>query len=292
MARNTAQTISALSGLVPGLYLAYANTTSAPSKTPAFTEGEIKSTDPVDNLASRVGAISIAQHTGNRSNEEQGISLQDRKAEFASLLLLYHLCHSASFELYWSTLQEHTAPRRRQLRHQGSPGSPPPHAPAPRDIALPTQQQQTPFISAAELQTARQCARYLSPHTFDPVAFFRLALDVSTPVYPPGPGGGASRDTRTMISPHERAVMQWAVPRVRDRAWAVMRKAYLEVRLPWAGEWLGMPQPTQLQAIERDGDSAWGEEDPRDKQRREELEGYVKGQGVGVESVSGRIKLR
>lgn len=286
MARNTAQTISALSGLVPGLYLGYAGTTSVHPETPAVPEGEVKSTDSVDNLASRVGAISIAQHTGNRSNEEQGISVQDRKAEFASLLLLYHLCHTASFELYWSTLQELTAPRRRQLRHQGFPG-PPSYAPAPRDTAQP--QQQTPFISAAELQTARQCARYLSPRTFDPVAFFRLALDGSAPGRSHGDNGGGRVQVR--ISPHERATMQWAVPKVRDKAWAVMRKAYLEVRLPWAGEWLGMPQPTRLQAIERDGDSAWGEEDPRDRQRREELEGYVKGQGVGVESVSGRIKL-
>jgi hypothetical protein len=69
-----------------------------------------------------------------------------------------------------------------------------------------------------------------------------------------------------------------------------MRKAYLEVRVQWAGEWLGIRQSVASSGSnEEDG---WGEEDSEEREQREHLEAYVKRQGRAIEAGTGRIQLR
>lgn len=281
MARNTAQTTSALSGLVPGVYLAVAGGETV-NKSSSGISGSSRTKGPSDNLSTALESMSLRDPTQSEQSETAPATTtyEDRKAEFASLLLLYHLCHTASFELYWSTLQALTAPRRRPLRQRHRvPTQTSSHVSA-LDV------EQVPFISPDRLRIPRLCARYLSPHSFDPISFFRLAL------IPSGAESGCATPAvcASAATPHQSAIMQWAVPTARDRAWAVMRKAYLEVRVQWAGEWLGIRQSDASSGSnEEDG---WGEEDSEEREQREHLEAYVKRQGRAIEAGTGRIQLR
>jgi hypothetical protein len=37
-------------------------------------------------------------------------------------------------------------------------------------------------------------------------------------------------------------MISWSTDKVRERAWEVLKKAYLEVGMEWAGEWLGLEE--------------------------------------------------
>ena len=278
MARNTAQTISTLSGLVPGLYTAVSEQAA---RSPAVKRGAKGREDVTEEML----VEGVAEMTLGETEQ----TARHRRAHSASLLLLYHLCHTGSFEMYWSTLQSLTALRHRRLSRPydstAIAGS------SERDRAVVSPAAEEPFISLDQVRIATRCARYLSPHTFDPISFFHLALTspVSAPRSASSSIAGPGEPLMGSVSPHERAIMQWAVPTVRDRAWAVMRKAYLEVRLPWAGQWVGIPQMPKILKAEDDG---WGEGTPEARQREEELRVYIERQGLKVDSVSGRIKLR
>lgn len=50
-------------------------------------------------------------------------------------------------------------------------------------------------------------------------------------------------------SPYERAILRWAEKDVKDRAWAVLSKAYLQCSLTWAGQWLGEKDEQPIQAM-------------------------------------------
>jgi hypothetical protein len=41
------------------------------------------------------------------------------------------------------------------------------------------------------------------------------------------------------VSSYERIVLGWAQDRVRDRAWEVMKKVYVSMKLDWATQWVG-----------------------------------------------------
>jgi hypothetical protein len=59
-------------------------------------------------------------------------------------------------------------------------------------------------------------------------------------------------------------MISWGTDNVRERAWEVLKKAYLEIGVGWAGEWLGLGE--------------------------EEVEEWAKAKGTQVKD--GRIKLR
>lgn len=138
MARNTAQLISAVSGLVPGLYLALDE------------KGKVRADrSDINRLTDSVGQLSVS----------------DRRREFASILLLFQLAHVGSRQAYHTTFTELTQPTSLRLRcgqlTEISVVSPP----------------RKPFIAAHELVYAAWAARSLAEETFDPVSFFRLISD-------------------------------------------------------------------------------------------------------------------
>ena len=172
LAHNAHQVVSALSGLVPDLYTNASETTF--------------SSEP-DGLSDTLSSL----------------SLSDRRAEFASLLLLYHLAHSHSSTAFHSTLVELTAPSRRPLRALFS--SDPATTPTTK-----------PFLPLVALKYAIRAARVLAPETLDPLGYLSLLDDPSVKTY-------------------ERTLLSWAKETMREKAWLVMQKAYLELGIAWAG---------------------------------------------------------
>lgn len=143
--------------------------------------------------------------------EEDGKGATDNRALFCSLLLLYHLVYADSRQTFQALLLELTRPpSRRRLRQ---PFSEPPSMAATPDPP--------PFIDRFCLSFATVAARALDPETFDPLLFVRLTGDLSA-------------------SPYERQLLDLAQSRVRERAWAILAKAYLSTDLEWAGRLLGM----------------------------------------------------
>ena len=172
LARNAQQVLSALSGLVPGLY-------TIASMTTPYSEP--------NDLARKISKL----------------SLTDRRADFASLLLLYHLAHSHSHTGFHSTLIELTAPSCRPLRAVFS--NEPPSTPNLK-----------PFLPLAALGYAIRAAHDLAPETLNPVAYFSSLEDPSATTY-------------------ERILLSWAKETMREKVWLVMQKAYLELGVAWAG---------------------------------------------------------
>lgn len=184
LAKHQAQLISALSGLVPGLYLAVDD-----HKGKARASGP--ASDGNENLATEMSRL--------------GLAASDKRQEFASIRLLYHLVQSnASAAVFHDTLLELTAPPPRRL---GSAIHCNP-----------------PLLSRDHLSFAIQASRYLSAERFNPLDFFTLLQD----------------DTRA--TSYERTVLGWATDKVRDRAWEVMKRAYISTELGWAGRLCGLPE--------------------------------------------------
>ncbi len=162
-------------------------------------------------------------HTNNRSDNTEPadlanrlgtLNVSDNRVEFASLLLLYHFAHSDSRSAFQSTLLELTAPSHRPLRSPFSDDSP----------ISPSAE---PFLPPSGLSFAIQASRTLAPETFSPLAYFALLNDAS-----------ASKSERTVLS--------WAEGRVRERAWAMMQRAYLEMSLEWVGRLAGYSEEEVL----------------------------------------------
>lgn len=180
LARNPPQLLSSLSGLIPGLYQ-------------AIQSGGQRDPTTHSDLADDLDRLKI----------------QDNRIEFTSILLLYHLAHSRSRQIYHSTLINLTAPINHTLR-----------SPFIDAASVPTPRTQ-PFIPLSSLTFAIKANKALAEETFDPFRYFSLITDT------------------TNSSPYERAVLSWAEQDVRERAWKVLSRAYLDVRLDWAGKWIG-----------------------------------------------------
>jgi len=182
LARNTAQLISAVSGLVPGLYLALDD------KGRCRANGE-----SINGLSDSIGRLSV----------------NDRRREFASILLLFQLAHVGSRQAYQSTLVELTRPTAVRLRQNRL---------EKEEFVSPARRA---FMDIGELVYATRAARVLAEETFDPVSYFRLTSD---------PRQGTS---------YERAVLSWAEKSVRDRAFRVLSRAYMSCDRTWASRWCG-----------------------------------------------------
>lgn len=154
----------------------------------------------------------------NLANEmaQLGLSITTttRRIEFASIRLLYQLVQSDSPLAFHDTLLEIA--------------SPPPHRLYPRSSTEPITHRLPALLSRDQLKYALRASRALSPVTFDPIAYFTLLRDPNATAY-------------------ERTVLGWGEDKVRDRAWDVMRKAYISTELRWAGRLCGL----------RDGEEEW-----------------------------------
>ena len=206
LARNPAQLLSSLSGLVPGLYLAVKG------------NGKGKATSsPVDDLTERLVSLDVSN-----------VTVDDHRAEFASILLLYHLAHSKSRQTFHSTLMDLVSPHTPSLSSRYSTSTSKP-------LNLPT------IVSQSDLSFAIQADQALAVETFDPFIYFQLLQDTAR------------------ASPYERAVLAWAEEGVRERAWLVMKKAYFESGIPWTSRWLGLEDErcvewSKMQAARIEGD--------------------------------------
>lgn len=140
LSNNRPQLLSALSGLVPGLYKAYDAT--------KIRSGE-------DSLSDRISKLDL---------EDRG--LRDNRVEFTSLLLLYHLVTSGqiAFNELWLEL---TAPVKRQLRGKFEKNE------------RVTPQEDTSFLRMEELSFAKVASTALSSNAFNPLVFFSLVSPAS-----------------------------------------------------------------------------------------------------------------
>ena len=155
-----------------------------------------------DDLAQRIENLSVAGET-------------DQRRLFASVLLLFHLCHTDSRSTYFSALSEWTSPKPRKLRT--------PFADLTNAPSTPPRCLDPPLVRPKILRLPMRAARSLAPESFDPVSFWQMTEDQN-------------------ISTLERAMIRRASTRVRDRAWGAMKRAYVEVRVDWAGKWLGLDE--------------------------------------------------
>lgn len=132
----------------------------------------------------------------------------DNRAQFASILLLLQLVQSesSSTSAFHSTLSQLT--------------SPPPTRLHPKFERTPTTRQTRSLLSLTSLSYALEASRALSVERFDPIKYFKLLTD-------------------ERASSYERIVLSWAEDNVRDRAWEVMKRAYISMGLDWACRWTG-----------------------------------------------------
>jgi hypothetical protein len=172
-------------------------------------KGKAKASDDVDALTRGLSNLQVDE--------------TDRRAEFASILLLFHLTHTKFRQAFHSTLIELTSQTQRRVR---SPFSQQTHS-SPASEA--------PFISRSALQFALRADKVLAEGTFDPLAYFRL-LSVDS-----------------AGSPYERAVLAWAASSVKERSWRMLSKAYMSANLEWVGRWGGCEAATSEAWVKENG---------------------------------------
>ncbi|WRT65807.1 uncharacterized protein IL334_002756 [Kwoniella shivajii] len=232
LANNKPQLISSLSGLVPGLYQAL----------DSHRDGKGKSNIRIATKDEDVAADRV------RNMNNEGRSSEDRRKEFARLFLLYQLINLGE-KAFWSSYLALTHPRKKNLRRpldetgleNGS--THPCQNGTSATSSGPPSMSPKPFINPCDLSLVISIARSVSPHALDSVKYFSLRKGATT---------------------YEKAILSWEEDKIRERAWDILRKAYITTRHEWAGSFLGI--------IEEDvGD-------------------WVRGKGMKVEE--GIIKLR
>jgi hypothetical protein len=150
-------------------------------------------------------ATAVDDLVGNMA--DLSVHKEDHRAQFASILLLLQLVQSGpSTSTFHSTLLQLTSPPPSRLYSKFTPDPP-------------TTRQDHPLLSLSSLTYAEQASRALSKERFNPMRYFQLLNDDS-------------------VSSYERIVLGWARDRVRDRAWEVMKKAYMSMKLDWAVQWM------------------------------------------------------
>jgi hypothetical protein len=159
----------------------------------------------VDDRKGKSKATPVDDLVGNMV--DLSVHKEDNRAQFASILLLLQLVQSeSSTSNFHSTLLQLTSPTPSRLYPQFTS-----HSPSTR--------QDHPLLSLSSLSHAIQVSRALSVERFNPIRYFQLLNDDS-------------------VSSYERIVLGWARDRVRDRAWEVMKKAYMSMKLDWAVQWM------------------------------------------------------
>lgn len=220
LAKHMPQLLSSLSGLVPGLYRAV----DQDRKGKAKASTAIRETSNMISLMVGLALDAPSQPTSSR--------IADSRAEFARLLLLFHLVQNGQ-AAFFETYLDLTLSRSISLRSPLADISTDEQTPQRRSEATRTPADPS-FLKAAELYLPLQVARLISLERFSPIGFFALL-----------------RDRR--ISPCERAILSWASESVRERAWVVLKKGYMEVSVEWAGRWLGLMGDELREWVEKQG---------------------------------------
>lgn len=210
LARDQAQLLSALNGLVPDLYM------KVDEKVKGEDEGSAR--DSVPHVVRHIRTLSLTNGNGGKDNREY----------FSSLLLIYHLVHS-SREVYQRTLEELTLPPLPLLRPQPLPREPPDDSPfQPPPQTQPSQREQVSFVSTKSQSFARAAADALAAERLDPIAFHRLVSGEYCTLKDPKPEA------------LERLLLSWAAPRVRELAVPIFKKCYMSASIEWASLILGL----------------------------------------------------
>ncbi|WWD16389.1 hypothetical protein CI109_100815 [Kwoniella shandongensis] len=228
LAHNLPQLLGALSGLVPSLYQAYdiahVKAQSGTGKVKSAAEG-----DEADDLHVRLGRLEL-----------EPVRSRDRRVEFASLLLLYHLVISGR-RAYFDTLMELTTPQKKRLTKDNPFADISDFAPAslvgtnvtdlrpslnPHSHIEPASDG-LPLLSIDQLDFVQAAAQSMAEETFSPLTYFHLISSSSSS------GNGT-------VSTYERTILAWAEPGIRERAWDVLKKGYMSVGVEWAGKMLGL----------------------------------------------------
>lgn len=166
-------------------------------------KGKGKSRDS-DN-ATTMGAISLHEAMDNRT-------------QFASILLLLQLVQSestgAGAGAFHATLIQLTSPTSQRLYPKLQVSS------SFSSTSISPDQRTRALIPRSSLNFAIRASRALSTERFDPLTYFSLLQD-------------------ERVSTYERIVLSWSEGRVRDRAWEVMKRAYVSTGIGWAGKFVG-----------------------------------------------------
>ncbi|WWC88053.1 uncharacterized protein L201_002956 [Kwoniella dendrophila CBS 6074] len=149
---------------------------------------------------------------------------KDTREEFISLFFLYQLINLGEKD-FWSSYFELTNPTRKSLRQPFKETDHAYQTNGPR-------QQVEPFISPSELQWVISIARSISVDHFNPIKYFKLY-------------NGATE--------YEKSILSWGEHKIRERAWEIMRKAYLSTGQEWAKRFLGVNQEHLAKWIEEKG---------------------------------------
>ena len=140
--------------------------------------------------------------------EHLSVHKENHRVQFASILLLLQLVQSEpSTSNFHSTLLQLTTPPLIRLYSKFTSDPP-------------TSRRDRPLTSLSSLSYAVTASRALSIERSNPMRYSQLLNDKS-------------------VSSYERIVLGWAQDRVRDRAWEVMKKAYMNMKLDWATQWVG-----------------------------------------------------
>lgn len=160
----------------------------------------------VDDRKGKSKATPVDDLVGDMA--DLSVQTEDHRTQFASILLLLQLVQSGpSTSNFHSTLLQLTSPPPTRLYSKFTSDPP-------------TTRRDRPLLPLSSLSYAIQVSRALSVERFNPIRYFQLLNDKS-------------------VSSYERIVLGWARDRVRDRAWEVMKKAYMSMKLDWATQWTG-----------------------------------------------------
>lgn len=244
IAHDAPQLISALSGLVPELYLKVDDAMEE-RKLAGITEECVERIAKMDLLRStyrddvegkwadrHAQGHDTAQshhHSYGDDHSHAHSEEKDNRSHFASLLLLYHLVHSPR-GVFNSTFESLVAPRIRRLGQRDYAGiGDDDGEPSPKPIDPPSSQMR-PFTTPGRLMYARAAARALAAEPFDPVRFGKLVA------------GEGRHPTAAHDHPEalERALLAWASPRVRTLAADRLRKAYISAPTDWVATYLNL----------------------------------------------------
>lgn len=161
----------------------------------------------------------------------------DSRCHFASLLLLYQLCHLDNPEQFLVFYNDWTSPfrpsKRRKRRTEDVILS--------HDQEALTDQNNGPFASPTDTNIRLAMSIYSALAITSPIAYARCQQQ---------PG----------LTEHQRILLDWGAINLRDKVWEVMKKSYLSMTLEWAGRLLLLPDslPTQASSLDEWDDPRLG----------------------------------
>nr|XP_019001813.1 uncharacterized protein I203_05520 [Kwoniella mangroviensis CBS 8507]OCF65274.1 hypothetical protein I203_05520 [Kwoniella mangroviensis CBS 8507] len=231
LANNRPQLISSLSGLVPGLYKALNN---------RYDNGKVNpnSESVYHSHSHSQNGEEVDQQLNNLSICEEEKKKKDGRKEFIILFLLYQLVIIGENE-FWSNYHQLTQSSRKkklnrpfdditsniddfknfnQIERNGTTES--------------------PFVAPSSIALAVNIARIISPDQFDPIRYFQLF--------------------NTQTTEYEKVILSWGEDRIRQRAWEVLKKAYMACSIEWAVKFLGLNEGEVERWVEERGGKVEG----------------------------------